>query len=375
MSICPAYFPRRIRAAICLLLWILLSECLSFPIRATEPAGPPPLESCLLEGLLACETALDLSDHALPVAELAAVYAGVLQDHPELFHVAPRMTYTYSVAPDGTALVRTLSPTYTLTGDALTAARLLYRDTVIDLLAAPESAFAGRTHTEAETVLLIHDQLADRYAYDTRTDAANADAYTLFRDGVGICQAYALAAMALCRAAGLEADFVASPAMDHAWNHVRVEGVWYHMDVTRDDPIPAAGNPDLVTHDRLLRSDAGMAALGYHGFSCAAHHVCTDTRYETTDGEAALAGFSHPLAVLAVGGTDHLIWVGMHADGHLRAAEIGTAGISLSAAGDMDSDGDLTPADLLAIYDPSLPEAWRAYLRERLVNASSVSAP
>ena len=262
--------------------WVASSP---LPVVAETTAHADPA-AILLEGLTDCREAIDLSGASLPVSELGRVYVSILHSHPELFHVAPRLSYSYTEG-DGTRAVTEVYPAYTLTGDALAAARAFYRDTLAAILAEMEMTFGDSPRTEADTVLYLHDCLADRYAYDTRATGANADAYTFFRDGVGICQAYALAFIALARGAGLEADFVSSDAMDHAWNHVRVDGVWYHVDVTRDDPIPAAEGREEVNHHRLLRSDEGMAALGYHGYSCTAGHVCTDTRFEP-DGAAVL---------------------------------------------------------------------------------------
>ncbi len=349
------------RPALAVLLAVLLmifGPC-SLPVRAETPDPA----AILLDGLLSCEEAIDLSACNLSSSDLGRVYADLLHSHPELFHVALRLTFTSrETAVNGQAqrLVAEVYPAYTMTGRELTTARTLYRDTLSVLLAEMDAAFGARPPTEAETVLYIHDQLAHRYAYDTRTGTLNADAYTFFRDGVGICQAYALAFLALARGAGLEADFVASDAMDHAWNHVRVDGVWYHIDVTRDDPIPAREGSEEVNHVRLLRSDEGMKSLGYHGYTCASGHACTDTRYEP-DGEAALTDFHDPMTPFGTA------WLGEAGDGAPVVAEVGKEGISTGKEGDMDGDGEVTPADLLAVYDAEYPEAWRGWLRGTLV--------
>ena len=357
---------RKNAAALLLAVAFLFGRWACCPLQISAAEGNPLAsspEEALLAGLLACESVVDLSAYALPTAELGRLYADLLYETPELFHVALRLSFSSREATINGVAVRTVAevyPSYTLTGEALTAARALYRDTVGAILAEMDAILGDRPRTEAETVLYIHDLLADRYAYDTRSAGANADAHSFFRDGVGICQAYALAFIALARGAGLEADFVSSDAMDHAWNHVRVDGVWYHVDVTRDDPIPAAEGREEVNHHRLLRSDEGMAALGYHGYSCTAGHVCTDTRFEP-DGAAVLGDFHDPLTVF---GSQ---WAGTDGDGAPVAVKVDATGMTVGKQGDMDSDGEVTPADLLAVYDSAYPEAWRGWLRERLV--------
>ena len=346
----------------------LAALMLTLPARALPADSPDPAE-LLAEGLLSCHESIDLSACGLPASELGRIYADLLHSRPELFHVAPRLSFISretGVGESATRVVEAVYPVYTLTGEALTAARTLYRDTVTALLHEMDLTFGGTSPTEAETVLYIHDLLADRYAYDIRADApdtsaeANTDAYTLFRDGRGVCQAYALAFIALARGAGLEADFVASEAMNHAWNHVRVDGVWYHVDVTRDDPIPASPGSEQVNHTRLLRSDEGMNSLGYRGYACTAGHACTDARFES-EGEAALAGFSSALTVTDGG------WLGTTSEGAPAAVTVGKEGISTGIPGDMDGDQAVTPADLLMVYDQSLPDTWRDWIRRELV--------
>ncbi len=335
------------------LFWLWGARPLS--VSAEEDAA-----GVMLTGLFSCAEAIDLSGYALPVSALGKVYADLLYGNPLLFHVAPRLSYTYREVTVGGQRLRTVAevyPSYTMTGDELACARALYRDTVTAILSEMELALGDRPYSEADTVLWIHDRLADRYAYDTRP-VGNATAYALFRDGVGICQAYALAFVALAQGAGLEADLVTSDAMDHAWNHVRVDGVWYHVDVTRDDPIPAAPGREEVNHTRLLRSDEGMDALGYHGYTCSAGHTCDDTRFEPA-GEGVLVGLHSALVPFGA------LWLGI-ADGAPVAVEVGAEGVTVGTPGDTDGDGDVTPADLLAVYDPQYPDVGRAWLREAL---------
>ena len=349
-----------------LLLTVAFLFCRLFPLpvaaQATHLSDPAAI---LVEGLTACREVIDLRGASLPVGDLGQIYQSLLLSYPELFHVAPRLSCGYTEITVGGILTRTVTyvyPVYTMTGQELSAARALYRDTVTALLFEMEATL-GEDRTEADAVLYLHDTLAARYDYDTRPESeANATAYTFFRDGVGICQAYALALLALARGAGLDAHIVVSEAMDHAWNHVRVEGEWYHVDVTRDDPIPAEGGASTVTHTRLLRSDNGMNALGYHGYTCSEGHACTDTRYETAEGRAILSPLTGQ--ILFEGGR----WLGITEGGGIVAAMMTSEGILMGQVGDTDLNNRVDPRDLLCVYDPSLPEAWRTWMRRFLTN-------
>ena len=344
------------------------------PASAADPivsADSDLLWEHLQVGLAVEAETVDLSRLSVTPATLRAVYLAVLQDDPALFYVAPRLSY--AVSGDGD-WVLAVYPSYAFSGESLAEARMFYEGVVAALASEVEGVLSGHPYTDAEIVLLVHDILADRYDYDMRgmesSVAGNIDAYTFFRDGVGVCQAYAMAAIAVLRRLGLEADLVTSAAMDHAWVHVLVGEAWYHLDVTRDDPVDSSvgASAGLVTHTRVLRSDAGMRSLGYHDFSCASGHICTDGRYENSAAIAALEHMQIPLRLVSVGvGAEKgrsLVWLGENAQGEMRPLRLTDEGITLQKSWDIDGDGAITLGDLLLLSDESLPEAWQVRLRQ-----------
>ena len=336
-------------------------------VLATAADSAEKLCDTLCYAMAACEDEVELSSFNITAEAIGEVLAEVLQNTPELFHVDGRFSYTYG--SDGRVL--SVRPVYTMTGEALARARALYLREVEGYLRALDGARGYAAWSEAEVVLFLHDALAERCAYDEAGalgGGGRANAYELFRDGRGICQAYALAFMALCRAAGIEADFVCSPEMDHAWNHVRVDGAWYHVDVTHDDPVPSAGEEGAVYHHRWLRSDGGMDALGYRGYACARGHACIDTRYEQ-GGAGALSSVATPVRYTSVG------WVA-EGDGYghglptlFLVAGTPSAGVTCRAAGDLDGDGQVSVADLVLckqyFQDRGL---WACALRREILN-------
>lgn len=54
---------------------------------------------------------------------------------------------------------------------------------------------------------------------------------------VCVCSGYAAAFKVLCEACGIPAVIVSSQEMNHAWNQVNIDGRWYNVDVTWEDPI------------------------------------------------------------------------------------------------------------------------------------------
>jgi uncharacterized protein YjdB len=85
----------------------------------------------------------------------------------------------------------------------------------------------------------IHDWIESNLAYDTTL--AQHSAYAGLFDGKKtVCQGYALLAYRMLSEAGLPNKIVEGNAGGqlHTWNLVQLEGNWYHLDTTWDDPVP-----------------------------------------------------------------------------------------------------------------------------------------
>lgn len=113
--------------------------------------------------------------------------------------------------------------------------------------------------SEREVLRLIHDGIVNRYSYDE--SLAVRHAYDMMRTGNGVCSAYTQLFLALCNEFGIECHYLLSRSMDHAWNLVRVDGKFLHVDCTWDDPV--GGSP---TDTYFLLSDEEMRANGHFGW-------------------------------------------------------------------------------------------------------------
>ncbi len=111
---------------------------------------------------------------------------------------------------------------------------------------------------EYDIVKLFHDSLVINCKNDE--DAPYADnIYGALVDGRAHCEGYAKAFSYLCGRAGIENAVVTGrTTTDHMWNMVKIEGNWYHVDVTWDHPPEeiSAAYPDAVMYNYFLLSDA-----------------------------------------------------------------------------------------------------------------------
>lgn len=82
-----------------------------------------------------------------------------------------------------------------------------------------------------ETALCLHDWIAHHMVYDGSTGFYGADGALL--RGYGVCDSYSKAFFMLCQKAGIPVGRVTGG--NHAWNIIKINGKWYHVDVTWDD--------------------------------------------------------------------------------------------------------------------------------------------
>ncbi len=99
--------------------------------------------------------------------------------------------------------------------------------------------------SEYEMELAIHDYIVKncKYGYiDTSKDYAYR-AYGALVQKTAVCNGYAEAMALLMTCVGIENRIVTGTADEelHAWNQVCLDGAWYQVDATWDDPLPDRG--------------------------------------------------------------------------------------------------------------------------------------
>jgi len=117
-----------------------------------------------------------------------------------------------------------------------------------------------------EKVKAIHDWVVTVVEYDQSLSYYTA--YEALQHGLAVCQGYSLLTYKLMKEAGIPV-LIAEGAVDtgeHAWNMVQLDGVWYHIDTTWDDPVVKSGDGEAVDrkskpirYNYYLKTDAELA--------------------------------------------------------------------------------------------------------------------
>jgi len=113
--------------------------------------------------------------------------------------------------------------------------------------------------SDFQKVKFVNDYIVKSTAYSTDTSASPHSAYAVLQEHKGVCQGYALLALKMLQALGVETQYVVGEVYTggHAWNLVKVDGEWYHLDTTWNDPTPDRQN--VVRYEYFLIDDATMA--------------------------------------------------------------------------------------------------------------------
>ena len=103
--------------------------------------------------------------------------------------------------------------------------------------------------SDYEKIKLVHDYLIESVEYDSTISEDNIyDIYGALVKRKCVCEGYAKAFQYIMNATGIENTIVIGTGTNskgetesHAWNYVKLNGSWYAIDVTWDDPIITGG--------------------------------------------------------------------------------------------------------------------------------------
>jgi hypothetical protein len=172
---------------------------------------------------------------------LSNVFNALLYDNPMLLHLSRVSTlltvgeYCY------------FKPSYRMDPKTYQAACGAVSEAIAQLLAGmPADA------TPVQQELYLHDQIIRRCQYSATGEEGESTVYGALVEGKASCEGYAKAMLLLLDQMGMESYVVTGQARnsagevaDHMWNKVRIDGDWYHLDVTWDDPVTDTAHQTL----------------------------------------------------------------------------------------------------------------------------------
>lgn len=132
-----------------------------------------------------------------------------------------------------------------------------------------------------EKELALHNYVVNNTVYDYKNLELNSipddsfTAYGVFAKKIAVCQGYSEAMYRLLNAAGVNNKIITGTAngVPHAWNLVSINGAYYHLDATFDDPVSQSGN--LLSFNYFNVTDTQISRD--HSWTKNNYPTCTST--------------------------------------------------------------------------------------------------
>ncbi len=268
------------------------------------------------------KTSVNVSDLSLSTHDAERVMQYYMDDYPQHFHLSTsEMSYTYS----GSKAV-SIDLIYTMTGTEWTNANAEMERVVNDML---DGLHDGMSAYDRERIL--YTRLIQRTTYQDGSEPWRYTMYGALVKRQAVCDGYSHALQYLLKRAGIPTirAFGVSQSQDHAWNMVQLDGNWYHVDATWDDPL-IAGVTDFVGYTYLnvttaqIQRDHSITGLTNSAGRVISYPIPTATaadRYYFTQSGATLATYDHNrvLSICKTAIDNGLTWVGFRVTGSVDA--------------------------------------------------------
>lgn len=254
-------------------------------------ATTEPLQSTLEAAWGSLQTQVALSSYNFTIETITKAYMEALISAPEFFNVCSSFSVGYN--PTTNAVVA-VSPKY-ITTDANEYATM---QSSYEARVATALATVPANANDKAVVYVLHDWLCNNSTYNKAASVGGiADypaaftAYGCMVEGAGVCQSYSMAFCDLLERAGIESTVLLVNTNNHAWNMVKVDGGWYHVDATWDDSAAgprrywfmksdmAITAADAATGNQLVHSDWQNAS----NYGWDSTMVASDTSYDNFD--------------------------------------------------------------------------------------------
>ena len=207
------------------------------------------------------------------VSELGLNYEKVIEAYNEISKNYPWLTYScYNHCGVSGGVLRGYELEFneryiledgTLDKDKILAEREEFKASIED---ARSYVKAGMS--DVEIALALHNYITISAYYDYDFDDYSFHNYGLFVNHKAVCSGNAKGYSTLLNYYGIENMNVESWPMNHEWNLVKLDGDWYHIDVTWDNPL--YGSIDCryegIRYDSFIASDEEIEYSGHYGW-------------------------------------------------------------------------------------------------------------
>lgn len=198
----------------------------------------------IFEGIESCSEVINIS-YDIDESDLEKIYDAIINTADfELVYPTRKYDFKYDSI---TGNIYKISPKYEVS--------LEVRSSMISSVDSVANDIISQTvgMDEFQTVKYFHNYIILNCSYDSNSENYS-NAYGALVDGKAVCEGYARAFKYLCDMVGIPCELVIGTTdIEHMWNLVQIDGEWYHIDVTWDDPKNKDG--DYISYSYFNLSD------------------------------------------------------------------------------------------------------------------------
>ena len=198
------------------------------------------------------EENIDVSSTRVNYDDVYIAYWAFDYDNPQFLELGSGYRYSY-IEEDGEKIVKSIMIDYGREPDEISHSE--FESITQEVLAE-----AQNEPGDYEKLKYVHDWIVNNTAYikDDTDYETEADGPVVY--GTAICEGYAKAFMYFAQSMGFDCVCVIGYAgVPHMWNMVKLDGEWYHVDVTWDDPVRSDGK-QVLRDTYFLISDEEIEA-------------------------------------------------------------------------------------------------------------------
>lgn len=180
--------------------------------------------------------------------ELTDIFFMVRLDNPEIFYAS---SFSYRYYPDSTYVL--FVPEYIFKVDKIKEHRQALESRISKLVKQAQEL------SEIDKELYIHKFIIDNVKYDKLKKDYSHEIIGALANGVAVCEGISKAVKILCDRLGIWCIIAisdANPQKDikyrHAWNVVKINGKYYHLDATFDNTL---SRDEIQRYDYVNLSD------------------------------------------------------------------------------------------------------------------------
>ena len=189
--------------------------------------------------------------------ELGDYYQSAIEaytyDNPDVFYLSPNKMYlnietiTSNSGVSYNVYINNGNANNYFTDEFLNGAQV--ENAISQIEDVKNSLISRKTGNIYNDIKMVHDYLVDNIEYDTSISKDNIyDIYGALVNKVAVCEGYARAFKYILDDLGIPCVLAIGTGTNsrgeterHAWNYVEIDGQWYAIDCTWDDPVIVGG--------------------------------------------------------------------------------------------------------------------------------------